>query len=348
MHLNSILRRLPIAIAALFVLTATACGGSSSGASGPVDVRLGYFANITHATALVGVANGTYGQELGSLGKLKTSTFNAGPAAVEALLSGAIDMSYVGPNPAVNAYVQSHGSAVRIISGATSGGASLVVKKSINSAADLKGKKLATPQLGGTQDVALRYWLGVNGLTTDSSGGGDVSILPQDNAQTLTTFQAGAIDGAWVPEPWATRLVQEGGGRVLVDERSLWPSGEFVSTVLLVRKDFLDAHPAQVKAILRAQVKTNRYLADHPTESQTAANAQILAITGKALKPATIAASWANLKFTNDPIASSLRSDVSHAQKEGLLKSTDIKNLFDLSLLNAVLKDAAEPAVKAT
>lgn len=354
MRLKSNVRNLPLALAGLSLLIVAACDGTS-GASGvssgtptAADVRLGYFPNITHATALVGVANGTYTQELGSLGHLKTETFNAGPAAVEALFSGAIDMSYVGPNPAITAYVQSHGTGIRIISGATSGGAALVVKKDINSASDLKGKKVASPQLGGTQDVALRYWLDQKGLHTDSAGAGEVSIVPQDNAQTLQTFQSGAISGAWVPEPWASRLVQEGGGKVLVDERSLWPGGNFVTTLLIVRKDFLDAHPAQVKAILRAQVKTNEYLLDHPADAQALANSQIGKLTGKALKPATVISSWGNLKFTNDPLASSLHADIEHAQTVGLVKSTDVKSIFDLTLLNQVLKEAGKSSVKAT
>ena len=347
MRLKRIVRVLP----AVFIATLglAACGGSSTPAASnaPTDVRLGYFPNITHATALVGVANGSYAQELGSLGSLKTQTFNAGPAAIEALLSGSIDMTYVGPNPAVNGYIQSHGSAVRVVAGATSGGASLVVKKSISAPADLRGKKLASPQLGGTQDVSLRYWLGQQGLKTDTSGGGDVAIIPQDNAQTLQAFQSGAIDGAWVPEPWASRLVQDGGGKVLVDERSLWPGGDFVSTLLIVRKDFLDQHPAQVKAILRAQVKTTDYLVAHPADAEKIANDQIAKLTGKALKAATIASAWDHQKFTNDPLATTLRVDIQHAQKVGLLKSTDISHLFDLTLLNQVLKDSGEAPVAA-
>ena len=354
MRLRPSFHALPVLLTA-FTLVLAACAasasatsGSSAGTPAPADVRLGYFPNITHATALVGVGNGTYAHELGSLGALKTQVFNAGPAAVEALFSGAIDMSYVGPNPAINAYVQSRGSAIRVISGATSGGASLVVKPGINSAADLKGKKVASPQLGGTQDVALRYWLDQQGLKTDVSGGGDVSIVPQDNAQTLQTFQSGAISGAWVPEPWATRLVQDGGGKVLVAERSLWPNGDFVTTVLMVRKEFLDAHPAQVKAILRAQVKTNKYLADHPGEAQAAANSEIQKLTGKALKTTTVESSWKNLHFTNDPLSATLHEDIKHAQKVGLLKSTDVNHLFDLTLLNQVLTEAGEATVKAT
>jgi NitT/TauT family transport system substrate-binding protein len=257
-------------------------------------------------------------------------------------------MSYVGPNPAINAYVKSHGSAIRVISGATSGGASLVVKQTINGPPDLKGKKLADPQLGGTQDVALRYWLDQKGLKTDPNGGGDVAIVPQDNAQTLQTFQSGAVDGAWVPEPWATRLVQDGGGKILVDERDLWPGGQFVTTVLIVRKAFLDAHPEQVKAILRAQVKTNKYLNESPAEGQKAANAQIEKLTGKALKAPTVAAAWERLKFTNDPLAATLREDVKHAEKVGLLKGADVSGMFDLKLLNEVLGAAGMAEVKAT
>jgi NitT/TauT family transport system substrate-binding protein len=340
MRLKSIIRTLPNALAALVVLAACSGTSTNSGSNAPTDVRLGYFPNITHATALVGVANGTYAQQLGSLGKLRTQTFNAGPAVVEAVFSGALDIAYVGPNPAVNAYVQSHGTAIRVVSGATSGGASLVVRKNIDGPSDLKGKRLATPQLGGTQDVALRYWLDQQGLRTDTSGGGDVTILPQDNAQTLQTFQSGSIDGAWVPEPWASRLVLEGGGKVLVDERSLWPHGDFVTTLLIVRKQFLDNHPAQVKAILRAHVQTTTYLNAHPAEAQKIANQQITRLTGKALKAETIASAWEHQKFTNDPIASSLGEDIKHAQKVGLLKTADTSHLFDLALLNEVLTEA--------
>src|SRR5437899_9494195 len=204
-----------------------------------VTLRLGYFTNITHAPALVGLEKGIFADKLGPDVTLAPSVFNAGPAAVEAIFSGAIDATYVGPNPAINAFAKSNGQAVRIISGATSGGAFLVVNPSINSAADLKGKKVATPQLGNTQDVALRSWLKDQGLKTDTQGGGDVNIVPQDNAAALEAFKAGTIAGAWEPEPWATRMVQEGGGAVLQQDPS-------VSTILIVRSDFLKKHPDTV------------------------------------------------------------------------------------------------------
>src|SRR5919198_2322849 len=219
-----------------------------------VALRLGYFPNITHASALVGVEKGIFADKLGSNVTLTTQAFNAGPAAVEALFSGAIDATYIGPNPAINAFAKSNGEAIRIVSGATSGGAFLVVNPSITSPAGLKGKKIATPQLGNTQDVALRSWLKANNLKSDVQGGGDVSIVPQDNSQALEAFKSGAIAGAWVPEPWATRMIQEGKGKVLVDERTLWSGGQFVTTHLIVRTPFLKEHPDVVQHLLEGQV----------------------------------------------------------------------------------------------
>ena len=220
-----------LATLAATALLAAGCGGddatSSSGdsaASGGTpaqELRLGFFANVTHATPLVGLKEGIYQKELG-LTEIKTQTFNAGPAAVEAIFAGTLDATYIGPNPAINAFFKSKGDAIRIIAGATSGGAALVVRPEINGAADLTGKTLATPQLGNTQDVALRAWLKENGLETSPSGGGDVNIAPTENATTLQLFQDGKLDGAWLPEPWASRLVLQAGAKVLVDEKDLW------------------------------------------------------------------------------------------------------------------------------
>ena len=210
---------------------------------------------MTHAPALVGVGTGIFAEALGDGVTLETSYFNAGPEAVEALFAEAIDATFIGPNPAINAYAQSDGEAIRIIGGSTSGGAFLVVRPGITSTQDLVGATLATPQLGNTQDVALRAWLLAQGLTFDVAGGGDVSILPQSNADTLTAFQAGDIDGAWVPEPWATRLIQEGGGVVFVDERDLWPDGLYVTTHLIVRTEFLEENPDIVESLLRGLIE---------------------------------------------------------------------------------------------
>jgi NitT/TauT family transport system substrate-binding protein len=352
---------LAVAGCASSATTAPASGGSNpaapsgsaqAGASGPnsqyqgppAALRLGYFPNITHATAIVGVQAGLFSQALGPKVTLQTSTFNAGSSASEALLSKAIDATFIGPSPAINAWSKSNG-AVKIISGATSAGALLVVKAGITSAADLKGKKLATPQLGNTQDVALRTWLLGQGLKTDLQGGGDVSIVPQDNAQTLQAFETGAIDGAWEPEPWASRLILEGHGTVLVNEKDLWPGGQFATTVLLVRADYLAAHPDVIKALLSGELAANALINSDPTQAQALTNQGIKAITGTTLSDAVIQAAWKNLAFTPDPIALSIKTSADNAVKIGLLKAVDLGGITDLTILNGLLTSAGEPGV---
>jgi NitT/TauT family transport system substrate-binding protein len=338
-------------VAVAMGLVAAACGGGGGGSSatakssGHVDLRLGYFPNLTHATALVGVANGIFTKDLGPNVTLQTKTFNAGPAAVEALFANSLDITYVGPNPAINAFQKSNGQAVRLIAGATSGGAGLVVKPSINSAADLKGKKVASPQLGNTQDVALRSWLKQNGLNTTPEGGGDVQILPQDNAQTLDTFKSGQIDGAWVPEPWTTRLVIDGKGKLLVNEGTLWGGGKFLTTTVIVRTAFLKDHPDVVKNFLKGHVDATNYINENPTQAQQAANQAIAQLTGKALSNAVVTAAWQNLTFTWDPLAATLRKEATDAQSVGLLQNPNLKGLVDVVLLNQVLKADAKGAV---
>ena len=341
---------LPGRLAAVVVglgLVAAACGGggSSSKSSGPVTLRLGYFPNLTHATALVGVSKGIFAKDLGSKVTLKTTTFTAGPAAVEALFGNQLDASYVGPNPAINAFQKSNGQAVRIIAGATSGGAALVVKPSITSAAELKGKKLATPQLGNTQDVALRSWLKSQGFNTTPQGGGDVQLLPQDNSQTLDTFKSGQIDGAWVPEPWATRLVLDGKGKVLVDERTLWPQGKFLTTTLIVRTAFLKDHPDVVENLLKGHVDATNFVNQNPAEAQQVANTGIAQLTGKALANAVVTEAWGNMTFTWDPLAATLQKEASAAEAVGLLTAVNLKGLVDVGPLNKVLSADGKASV---
>lgn len=316
--------------------------------SKPGTLHLGYFPNVTHAPAIAGIEGGFFAKALGPKVKIETTAFNAGPAAIEALLSGAVDASYVGPNPAINAFVRSNGKAIRIIAGSTSGGAFLVTKQSINKPEDLKGKKIATPQLGGTQDVAFRYWLQTKKLSSTLEGGGDVSVVNQDNAQTLETFRSGAIDGAWVPEPWATRLVLEAGAHVMVDERDLWPKKSFTTTVLVVRTDYLKASPDIVRGLLTGQIATIDFLKRNPKKGQDLVNSGIEKLTGRKLTAATISNSWINLTFTNDPELNSMKTAAEHAVKVGLLTKVDLKEIEDLTLLNQVLPVAARvPQVSA-
>jgi NitT/TauT family transport system substrate-binding protein len=337
---------------ALFVLVVSTvgCRGKTSSSAetdgGKVTLRLGYFPNLTHAPAIVGLEKGFFTDTLGSGVTLKPSTFNAGPAAVEALFSDAIDAAFIGPNPAINAFAKSNGEAIRIVSGATSGGAALVVKPSINSASDLKGKKIASPQLGNTQDVALRTWLGSQNLKTDLQGGGDVSVVPQENSQTLETFRSGDIDGAWVPEPWATRLVQEGGGKVLVDEKTLWPKGKFVTTHLIVRTEFLKAHRDAVRGLIEGLIAATDYLNSKPEDSRHVVNGSLEKITGKKLAPNVIDTAWSNLLFTTDPIASSLAASAQNATGLGLLEKVNLDGIYDVTLLNQLLSAEGKPEVK--
>jgi NitT/TauT family transport system substrate-binding protein len=351
-----------LAMLLAFSLVAAACGGDddddaatggdteTTEAGGAAELegtlRLGYFPNVTHAPAIIGVEDGLFQDALGPGVELDLQTFNAGTEAVEALFGDSIDASFIGPNPAINGFAQSDGEALRIVSGTTSGGASLVVADGIESADDLEGKTLATPSLGNTQDVALRAWLKEEGFETDTAGGGDVEIIPQDNADSLTAFQDGAIDGAWVPEPWATRLVQEGGGHVLVNEADLWPEGQFVTTHLIVATEYLDEHPDIVKALLTGLLGAIDVANDDPAAAQATVNDGIEAITTKRLEDATITAAWENLEFTPDPVASSLQKSKDDAVAADLLEDVDLDGIYDLTLLNEVLTERGEEEVE--
>jgi sulfonate transport system substrate-binding protein len=326
--------------------TSAASGGTgSAGSPAPVTVRLGYFPNVTHAPAIIGVEKGFFQQALGQ-NKLETATFNAGPEAIDALFADSIDAAFVGPNPAVNAFQKSSGEAIRIVAGSTSGGAGLVVKPAITSPADLKGKKIASPQLGNTQDVALRSYLKSQGFNVDASGGGDVSIIPQANADTLSQFATGDIDGAWVPEPFFTRMQQESGGKVLVNEKTLWPNGQFVTTQLIVATKFLDAHPDVVLDLITGEAQAIKFITDSPADAQKVTNDGIAKIAGKPLKDSVVTAAFGNMTFTLDPIASSLKKSAEDAKDVGLLDDANVQGIYDLSQLNKYLKTAGQPEVQ--
>jgi NitT/TauT family transport system substrate-binding protein len=329
------------ALSLLLTLAFVACGSqSSSNTAGPVTLNLGYFPNLTHAVALVGVERGTFQKVLGSNVKLKTKTFNAGPAEIEALFAGDIDIGYVGPNPAINGYVKSHGQALRIIAGAASGGALFVVRSDehIQSPSDLANKKFASPQLGGTQDVSLRYYLQQHGLKTVDKGG-NVQILPTDNPNILTLFKQGKIDGAWVPEPWATRLVVEGKGKIFVDERSLWPNGRFVTTNIVVRTAFLNQHADIVNKFLQADVETVGYIQANPQSTKSIVNNEIKLITGKGLSSKELDQAYTNLDVTYDPLTSTMIQSADRAYALGFLGSSkpNLNGIFYLGPLNQVL-----------
>jgi len=339
-----------IVLVVLLSLALVGCGSQTSSGNGsePITVNLGYFPNLTHAVALVGVERSTFQNALGPNVKLATKIFNAGPALIEALFAGDIDIGYVGPSPAINGYVKSHGEALRIIAGAASGGALLIVRPGANiqTAKDLANKKIADPQLGGTQDISLRYYLQQNGLKPADKGG-NVQIIPTDNSTILSLFKQGKIDGAWVPEPWATRLIVEGNGKVLVDERTLWPNGKFVTTLVVVRKAFLDAHPDLVNKFLQAHVDTIQYILSNPESAKSIVNSEIKSITGQALPSKEIDMAYNNLDITYDPLSSTLQESANRAFALGFLGSTNpnLTGIYDLGPLNQILASKGLAAV---
>lgn len=320
----------------------TAASTPSSDGTPASTIRVGYFDNVTHAPALVGIHNGLLQKALGKT-TLKTTQFNAGPAEVEALSAGAIDAAYIGPSPAINSYLKSAGQSLKIVSGVAVGGAALVVKSDITSVDQLKGKTIATPQLGNTQDVALRYWLSKQGLHTSTTGGGDLTIAPTDNAQALTAFQAGKIDGAWVPEPWVSRFVIDGKAKVLVDEASQWPGGKFPTTVLAVSASFLQAHPQTVKALVQGNAAAVAALKD-PATAAADINAQLKADTGKTLADGVLVRALDHVSFSTDPDAAAFPTLVQHATAVGLGTKGSLKGLFDLTALNSVRTSAGQAA----
>jgi NitT/TauT family transport system substrate-binding protein len=334
-----------VATAGLLVLGLSACSGADSGSSGGASggaeataptLKLGYFANFTHAPAIVGIEDGLFEKELGDT-KLSTNVFNAGPAATEALLSGSIDATFIGPGPTTNAYVQSK--AVTVIAGTAANGAALVVKPEITSASDLKGKTLASPQLANTQDIALRYRLKEQGYATTTTGGGDVSITPQSNSDAVNAFKEGTIDGAWLPEPYATQLVNAG-GKVLVDEKTLWPNQQFVVTNLLVSTKYLEQYPGTIDALLKGLIAAEDEIQTDPDTAKATTNDAIAKVTGTPIDAAVLDTAWENVEFTVDPIASSLLTGAQHAQDVGLLTGdiSTLKDVYDLKPLNALLK----------
>ena len=339
-------RIIPVALLLAATLALAACGsddntpadtGTTGNNSEKVTLRLGYFPNVTHAPAIIGVQDGAFAKALGSNVDLKLSDYNSGTEVTTAILAGALDASFVGPNPAINAFQKSGGKVIRIVAGTASGGAALVVKPEITSVADLAGKKLATPSLGNTQDVALRAFLKSKGLETDLEGGGEVSIIPQDNSTTVTAFQTGAIDGAWVPEPYSTLLKNEG-GKVLVDEATLWPEGKYVTTHLVVATKFLNDHPEQVSALIKALSDSIDLIKSDPDQAKQLVSDGIDEITGKPLPIPIVTSSFGTINFTLDPIPSSLEKDAADAKDVGLIDSSDLEGIYDLTLLNEFLE----------
>jgi NitT/TauT family transport system substrate-binding protein len=352
-----------ITLGAFLILASTSLNSSNAQTNSGISktLRLGYFPNINHAQAVIGLNNGDFQKILGNNTKVETVVFNAGPSAIEALLAKRIDATYIGPSPTINGYVVSDGKDIRVISGAASGGASFVVRNDsgINSVKDLGGKKFASPELGNTQDISLRKYLVNNGFKTVENGG-NVTIVPVSNADILTLFLKKEIDGAWVPEPWATRLVNEAHGKIFVDERKLWPpDGKFVTTNIIVRTDYLKENPDVIKKLLEANVNEtlwiNKQLNKTGINTINENNSNIIKvinafnnglkqITGKTIPNDELKEAFARTDFTYDPLKQSLYKIGNDANSLGFISNTkgkklDLSGIYDLTLLNKVLQE---------
>ncbi len=341
-------------LATAVVVGACGSGTTGSGSSSkpdPSTVNLGYLVNLTHAPALVGESQGFFQGAMPKGTTVKTTTFSAGPAESEALLGGTLDAAFVGPGPAINAFIKTKGK-VLIVAGTASGGAGLVVSKSIadgNFPADLAGKTLSSPQLGNTQDIALRTWLATKGLATSVNGGGQVTVdSTSGNSVSLQNFEAGKIAGGWVPEPWESEFILQGKGTLAVDEASLWPNGQFPTTVLVVTQSLLENHPDIVSDLLKGLVKSVDWINVNELAAPAAVNSALAASTGgKLLKSSVLALAWTHLSFVLDPFAADLQTDADNAERLGFNKTAGIKGILDLGPLNAILTAAGDPTVSA-
>jgi len=350
--------KLTITLAAIIIVTAvitplkpvvfaqsasTNSSNTSTGSNSVKTLRIGYFPNINHAQAVIGFGNGDFQKALGNNINVQTTVFNAGPSAIEALLAKRIDATYVGPNPAINGYVVSDGKDLKIIAGSSSGGASFVVRNDagINSPKDLAGKRLASPELGNTQDISLRSYLQRNGLKTTDQGG-NVVLTPIANPDILTLFLKKQLDGAWVPEPWATRLVKEANGRIFLDERSIWPGGKFLTANIAVSTDYLKNNLDVISKLLSAHVNETVWINNHKDEAVQAFNTQVKKLTGKSIPQDELKQAFSRIDFTYDPLKLSLFQSANNAYNLGLLAKgkphPDLSGIFDLTILDQVLK----------
>ncbi|MFH1425865.1 MAG: aliphatic sulfonate ABC transporter substrate-binding protein [Candidatus Kerfeldbacteria bacterium] len=302
------------------------------------SVRIGYFPNITHSQAVVGMQDGTFQQYLGDDVEIVPLTFNSGTTEIEALFAGEIDLGYIGPSPAINGYVKSEGQALRIISGANSGGAALVGTSELaaafkaQGAQALKGMKIATPSLGNTQDISLRHYLAANNLTDD------VEIIPIANADQLTMFTQGDLDGCWAPEPWASRIIIEADGELIIDERDLWEGDKFITTNIVANTDFLNEHPDLVRKFLEAHVELTDWIIANPAEAQTVVNSEIERITSARIADNVLEMAWERIDPTVDPLSDTALEFSEWAFDNGFLgeEKPNLDDLYDLTILNEI------------
>lgn len=325
--------------------------------SAPTDklkLRVGHFPNVTHAQGVIGhglsrAGKGWFEERLGPDVEIEWYVYNAGPTAMEAMLAGSLDLTYVGPNPALNAHIRSEGDEIRIVAGAASGGAALVVQPDgrIAKDQDFKGKRVASPQLGNTQDVAARSYFKSKGFKITQTGG-DVLVIPTANADQLALFQKGDLDAVWTVEPWVTRLELEAKGKIYLEEKTLWPEtkGRYVTTHLVSSVAFLEKQAAVLEKFIAAHVELTDWINANPAEAKQLLNAEIQAETSKGIAPEVLDRAWTRIEVTYDPVSASLRRSAKDAHTAGFLeKDPDLSRIYALEILNRVLGKQGRPSI---
>ena len=320
---------------------------SSNSTNSASVVTIGYFANLNHGPAILGLSDGDFQKYLGPSTTIQTTLFTSGSPEMTALLAGKLDMAYVGPSPAVNAYITSNGTALKIVAGVSVGGAVFVVRNNdgITSVANFTGKNFAAPGLGNTQDIALRTFLKKNGYVP----GTNVTVTDTSNANILTLMEKDQLDGAWVPEPYASELIFEANCHIFLDEASLWPGGNFSTAELVVSTSFLNAHPDVVKEIIEADVNDTLWINKNPVEADQLIDARIANLTSTTPVNATIFTNASSyLSFSYDPLEASVAQQAQNAYALGDLGTTppdNITGIYDLTILNQVLQQDGLPQI---
>jgi NitT/TauT family transport system substrate-binding protein len=307
------------------------CSSAVTALGAKTQLRVGFFPNVTHAQALIARAmhaegKGWFEERLGPDVEIQWFAYNAGPSAMEAIFAKSIDLTYVGPNPALNAYIRSQGNEIRIVAGAARGGAALLVRpdSGINKPADFKGKKLATPQLGNTQDVAARAWLKSQGFKITQLGG-EVFVLPTTNPDQLLLFQQGKIDAVWTVEPWVSRIEKEAGGKVYLEQKDV------ITTVLAARAKALEEKAEVIRNFVKAHIELTAWIQQHPEEAQKLVQRGLSDEVKREIKLELVTSSWARLTFATDLQLTSLETLVSDARGLGFIRgNVDLSRLLSL------------------
>ncbi len=325
-------------IVLLSVLTLTL----SSDTTHENKIRIAYFPNIGHAIPIVGIEKGFFEESIGDQAKIETRVFDSGPQAIESLFANSIDVAYVGPGPAINGFLNSENHNVKILAGAASGGASFIVhpNSEINSVSDFAGKKIAAPQIGNTQDVSLRHYLSENGLKPAEKGG-SVIVYNISNPDIYTLFVKGDIDGAWVPEPWATILETELGGKRLFHEEELWPNNEFASVLIIANADYVEKNKTLMNNFLNSHRETAIWINQHPVETRIVFNDFLNSYLGQSLSDDVVDIALSNLVITADPLPDSIFSFAERADALGYLgrNGYDLSEIFLYYDINLVVEE---------